>query len=335
MRIVIIGDIHLYDLSFRPWRLMGKRLLGQTNLWLHRRHAFNPKLLAPVMERAMSLQPDWLIFTGDLTTTALDSEFKMAAKALEPWLERDRVMVVPGNHDRYTYRAARRRRFEVFMGKAAPTLYPHVVDLSPHWRMIGIDSCCPRLVTSRGRVGRRQMDKIQQVIKETPKEQGLLVVCHYPVEVPPGYNHRWSHQLADADELAHVLKQAAGPVVFVHGHIHRPWHWRALELENVDSGPFRIINAGSPCMTSSSYPAGQGFWAMELAYGDTDTGIGAGTQATGQPTVQPSGQPRLESLIAHRLEYEAAEPALSETTRSGVNTTGPMLWRVQPQSLDL
>lgn len=323
MRIVIIGDIHLYDLSVRPWQLVGKRLLGQINLWMRRRHVFNPALIKPVLTRAMSLNPDWLIFSGDLTTTARDSEFAMAAKVIREsageMLERGRVLMVPGNHDRYTFTATHRKRFEAFMGNAVPRAFPHTVVLTPQWRMIGIDSCCPRLVSSRGRVGRKQLAKLATMIDQTPQGVGLVVVCHYPMMTPPDYHHRWSHQLADARELAQVVGRAKGPVVFVHGHIHRPWQWvpESAGLENV-----RMINAGSPCMTSSTFPAGQGFWAMDLPDPATET--------------QNQKMTQVSSLTAHRPIYDVTtDPAQGVTTQLGLDVLKALSWRVLPQDLNL
>ena len=71
-----------------------------------RARKFRLERLAEVVERAVSLRPDHVLITGDLTTTALRSEFEQAREALEPLARRPglRATVIPGNHDRYTSR---------------------------------------------------------------------------------------------------------------------------------------------------------------------------------------------------------------------------------------
>ena len=274
MRIAIIGDIHLYKLQVSLGQLFGKRLLGQCNLWLHRRHVFDPSLLGPVLTRAMSFQPDWLLFAGDLTTTAQDGEFALAARmlglaadsphagVLDPALSRGRVLAVPGNHDRYTYAATRGRRMEAFLGPIMPPAWPWRVALGERWQLIALDSCCPRPVSSRGEVDAPQLGRLRRLIRQTPPGMGTMVLCHYPFDVPPPRVHRPSHQLASRHVLREALKALPGPVVFVHGHIHEPWHWKLPAGEHPDFG---VLNTGSPCMTSQAFPAGQGFWELQVA----------------------------------------------------------------------
>ncbi len=102
MRLLLIGDIHAYRLYVSPWHLLGKALLGQTNLWLYRRRKFDLSLLPAVVARAVDLRPDLVLLSGDLTTTAYPGEFADVAAALRPLLAAVPTVAVPGNHDRYT-----------------------------------------------------------------------------------------------------------------------------------------------------------------------------------------------------------------------------------------
>lgn len=97
MRIVLLGDIHHYRLMVPPWQLLGKRLLGQANLWLNRRHSFDPSLLNPVIDRIADVAPDLILLSGDLTTTALRTEFADIAEQLAPLTDRFQTVIVPGN----------------------------------------------------------------------------------------------------------------------------------------------------------------------------------------------------------------------------------------------
>ena len=75
-----------------------------------------------MVERVQGLEPDHVLITGDLTTTALPSEFRGARQALAPLLaDPERATVLPGNHDRYSSGAVRSLRYEETFGMFAPT----------------------------------------------------------------------------------------------------------------------------------------------------------------------------------------------------------------------
>lgn len=260
-RVVLLGDVHQYRLAVAPWRLLGKRLLGQANLWLNRRHRFDRRLLIPAVRRIAQLRPDWLLLSGDLSTTALADEFADVAAALRPLAGCPRV-AVPGNHDRYTRAALRRRTAERALPGLYPDVFPHLRSLADGWALVALDAAVPRLLSSRGRIGRDQLDRAAAL--EVPAGVGLVVLCHYPFAVPPGVRWRQEHRLADAGPLADLVAAWAGrhpQVLYLHGHVHRPWHWRPM----VGGAPnVWAVNAGAPCHVGTDHPAGQGFWQLDL-----------------------------------------------------------------------
>ena len=262
MRIVLIGDIHTFSLWTAPWDLLGKRALGQANLWLRRRRRFNRALLEPTVSRAASLEPDLVLLSGDLTTTALTSEFVRVARALEPLTDRVDTVVVPGNHDRYTFTAARSRRLEQSFTKHVPTAFPQMTPLCGRWRLLAIDSSVPRVLSSRGRVGARQREEAAAILEPLTADDGLFVLTHYPLSNQPGHHAMpHNHQLEDADAVMDMLAACPARTFYVHGHIHRPWVSRREEprLSHVTD-----VNAGAPVMCTSTFPHGQGFWLIDL-----------------------------------------------------------------------
>ncbi|HEU5117451.1 MAG TPA: metallophosphoesterase, partial [Isosphaeraceae bacterium] len=113
MRIVHLSDVHIWSWSWNPLGLLNKRSLGLASLLAGRARRFRLERMEEVVERVRSREPDHLLITGDLTTTALEVEFREARRALEPLLsDRERVTILPGNHDRYTSGSVRRRLFE-------------------------------------------------------------------------------------------------------------------------------------------------------------------------------------------------------------------------------
>lgn len=260
-RLVLIGDVHLYRLWLAPWHLFSKRLLGQSNLLFNRRKTFRHEQLAAMMDDALALEPDLCLLSGDLTTTALKQEFVDVARALSPLTSRVPTVLVPGNHDRYTFRSARSRRIDRMMAKLCPPAFPHTRELTDRWRLLALDGAVPRWFNARGRLGKSQLASAEAYIASLDDSQGLVVLCHYPCVVPAGVHEHDSHALQERDALRAALERCRARVVYLHGHIHRPWHHEPGDGSGV---PFTCIDAGAPCMVSAEYPAGQGFYEIEL-----------------------------------------------------------------------
>lgn len=260
-RIAVMGDLHFYRLWVSPWRLLNKRILGQINLWWDRRHNFDRALLAPMLQRVVDVDPAMLLLTGDITMTALAEEFDDVRLALDVVCGRFPILAVPGNHDRYTPFSKRRRVMERCMPGLIPEAFPHVRSLSPRWKLLALDAAMPRLLSARGVVGREQVAAAEREVRKLTKDEGLVVMCHYPaIEKPTGHTTWWNHRLADAPAVRDMLGMCRAPIVYVHGHVHWPW---------IARGPAGIahmtdINVGAPIMRKADYPFGQGFWELEL-----------------------------------------------------------------------
>ncbi len=271
MRLVLLGDIHNYALGIWPWELLGKTFAGQMNLWLNRRRKFDRTLLAPTVARALACKPDMVVLSGDLTTTARSREFAPVAVALQPLLDAAPAVLLPGNHDRYTFTSLRRRRIERCFPRCVPEPFPHARPLIGRWRLLAVDAAVPRLFDSRGRIGNRQLQHARAIIESVQRDDGLLVLCHYPFGKPPSLPPmKAGHRLLDEDAWREAILSCRGRVILVHGHVHCPWLWR---VENDGATRVLDINAGSPTMVSSTsgsarhvgdWPRGQGFWEMQL-----------------------------------------------------------------------
>src|SRR2546428_11239623 len=83
MRIVHISDLHFWHITLHPRELVSKRLLGMCNLVLSRARKYRMSSMPLVVERIRTLEPDHVLVTGDLTSTALEEEFEAARHALE------------------------------------------------------------------------------------------------------------------------------------------------------------------------------------------------------------------------------------------------------------
>lgn len=261
MRIVLLGDIHFYRLWFAPWHLLSKRMLGHTNLLLNRRKVFRHELFDLLVQKAAALNPDRVLLSGDLTTTALKAEFLDCAKALRPLTDHVETVMVPGNHDRYTYSAHRSRRVDRLLEKICPPSFPHVEALTERWDLLALDAAVPRWFNAKGRLGATQYEGVERYLDTVEKGRGVVVLCHYPCVVPMEVHEHASHALDEAGPLKTLLANCPARVVYLHGHIHSPWHHEPGDGSGV---PFTCIDAGAPCMTGGEYPYGQGFYEITL-----------------------------------------------------------------------
>ncbi len=288
MRLALLGDVHLFSLAVRKRRLLSKRVFAHTNLVLNRQHRFNHAVLEASVERIAAMSPDLLLLSGDVTTSSLEREFEDFKRYLAPLAEKVPAVLVPGNHDRYTFRSRRVRRIETLLDTMMPMQFPHLRRLEPagsglqrpasRWSLLALDAAIPNRVFSRGALGRAQLAVAVEMIRNVRSDEGLVVLCHYPCAVPRGTPRGWTHDLAEHRVLREALASCAGRVVYLHGHIHRPWYAPPEVLPSVPNGkalqprlPFLCINAGSPCMVSPRYPAGQGFWELLLPDDPRDT----------------------------------------------------------------
>jgi len=259
VNLVVFGDLHVYRLWTWPWHLLSKRLLGQTNLWLNRRSKFDLDRLSPFVARATALEPTLVVHTGDLTTTALKTEFEYAAEELAPLLDRGEMYLVPGNHDRYTFTSSRDKRFEHYFGAHTPTQYPWHRKLNATTHLIGIDPTRPRMFNASGRLGGAQLERVRGMLAAIEAGEQLVLAGHYPLGVPEGLPPEpVGHAMNDAKQLIALLREAGHPTLYLHGHVHQPWCWRLTEAPNVVA-----INAGAPIMRDPLHPTGQGFWQCQ------------------------------------------------------------------------
>ncbi len=261
MRIVHLSDIHFWQYAFNPLRLMSKRLAGMASLLAGRARRFRLAGIPRLVDRVSSLEPDHILITGDLTTTALPDEFRAARRALAPWLdEPERLTVIPGNHDRYTWWAHRSRRFEKFFGEFAPRLrYPWLRQIDPFTAILGLDPT-QAAVTARGRLAPAQVDEAKELVASAgSRASRLIVACHYPVAVPDPFERELlGKRMLNANELRRWLA-TIGAHLYCCGHIHATWAHRPADL------PGQLcLNPGAPLLRSHSGRNRPGFLEIDL-----------------------------------------------------------------------
>lgn len=227
-KLLHIADLHFWEVVWNPLRLLNKRFLGNLNVWLRRRHEFLMDRAEAYADYAASLGIPHVLLTGDFSSTSTDAEFARAA-AFVKGLERRglRVILLPGNHDVYTFESVRRGRFEQYFGEYLPEGgYPQRYTLDKEVTLVVAPTVTPNLLSSKGCISPGQIEATCRLIEEAPPGP-VLVAGHYPV-LPKthGYHSSPSRRLRNADAFREALGATGRDLLYIAGHVHRFSHTR-------------------------------------------------------------------------------------------------------------
>ena len=223
LRFAHVSDIHLLDLrGVMPWSYVNKRATGAVNLALNRRRKHDDRLFDMALQRARDSRVDRLVVTGDVTNLSLDPEFALVRHKFKgagmP------VTVIPGNHDAYTGGAARRQRFEHFLGghmqgeRASGHLYPFVQRYNGV-TLVAVSTAVATLpLFATGQLGAAQLQRLDAALQHTDREESACVVLiHHPVV--EGVSKK-RHELLDLQAFGDVIRRHDVDLI-LHGHEHR------------------------------------------------------------------------------------------------------------------
>src|SRR5262245_46243046 len=196
VRLCHFSDVHL---TIRPlgWTVrdvFGKRTTGWMNLSLlgrGKRFQHAPSVVDVLRCDLSTRGFDHIVFSGDATMLGFDSEMFAAAEAigvndttLPP------AIAVPGNHDVYVARAARRRAFEEAFRpwqegqRVGDSHYPFARKVGHVW-LIGVNSARANFWPwdASGKVGEKQLERLRE-LAATLDSGPRIVVSHYPILMP-------------------------------------------------------------------------------------------------------------------------------------------------------
>ena len=245
MKLIHLSDIHIWRYTWDIRRYLSSRVVGMIEQLRGRARQFPMDRLGAVVSRVMELEPDHILITGDITTTALPSEFREAKRVLGPLLsDPERVSIVPGNHDRTTGRSYRTRRFESVFGAYMPSLtFPWLRQLDPETAILGLDPTRPWF-SAHGLLGEEQLRAARAITSDPDRRpRRLIVACHYPVAAPVLYQRELFNKRLNNDTAVRAWLAGIGPHLYCCGHVHAAWAFQPPSL------PEQIcLNAGAPLL---------------------------------------------------------------------------------------
>lgn len=223
--ILHIADLHFWKIVRNPIYLLNKRFLGNLTVLLRRRHDFDMARAEPYSDAIADVAADTgantVLLTGDFVSTSLRDEFALALAFVQGLRRRGlQIRLLPGNHDVYTFRSYRRKRFERFFGEfLPPDGYPSLMRLPGGTPLILVPTVRPRHFSARGHVSLQEIAQVETLLAQA--EAPVLVAGHYPVlHKTRGYvSGRW-RRLQNAGKLRRVMGQSGKNILYAAGHVH-------------------------------------------------------------------------------------------------------------------
>ncbi|MBN4067174.1 metallophosphoesterase [Simkania negevensis] len=250
LRLAHLSDIHFGHITLSPSQFLSKRWLGNLNLLLHRRYIYQYDAVYQLPLLLREYDVDLVCISGDLTTTALEQEYSIAAEFVR-MLEAEgmTVLLIPGNHDHYTREAFKSKLFYQYFhipqNKIDASL-PHYslkedriccTQLNEIWWWIGLDTTLSTpLLSAFGLFSDELAERLHAVLEAIPDQAHVVVANHYPIisHAPK------SRQLRNSEKLEKVLLEHPQVKIYLHGHEHQH---RIIDCRNQHR--FYQLNSGS------------------------------------------------------------------------------------------
>jgi 3',5'-cyclic AMP phosphodiesterase CpdA len=277
----------------------------------------NLRLLRAARAVAQSA-PDVVVITGDLTDDG--DGYELVKGAFSRFVDKGRLLAIPGNHDLYLFPIAgsgrprataesKRKAWQAFakdLGLELDACGAFTRELPQGDAIVvGLDSCARAqrsFFRQNGAIGSAQLEYLRKVAGSSAWKKAhhkIVLLHHHVVPLPHGVGKRapteFAMRLDDATAVAEVLNEV-GATLVMHGHRH------VSEERQPAGSNFRIL--ASPSLTlgcrSGDVPS---FWRVELAEHAHATRVRIAVAAVEQeddPTLTggpPPGSPPSEPLI--------------------------------------
>lgn len=245
MKIAHLSDIHFFKYEITLGTLFSKRLLGTLNYYFNRKShtlEFDPFELPRFLKEK---EVTHLVITGDFTTTSTEAEFEIASKFIKEFENQGfRIFLIPGNHDCYTKSSEKQKRFYKYLPASLELREEGLsyLDFGGGYKCITLDTTIATPYwSSQGLFSERLERKLQQMLKNIPKEQPLIVMNHFPVFQG---NRPQRHQMKRFESLRAILEEHPNIMLYLYGHTHKSEFSSSHPLM-INSGSLTLSKQGS------------------------------------------------------------------------------------------
>ncbi len=226
-RFAHISDLHFSKLTWDPFQLFSKRWLGNLNVLLARRHAFDSNHLTTLLPIFHERKVEAVLITGDLSSTSHPQEFLLAKEFINNLKsEGFRVFTLPGNHDHYTRQAYKSKLFYDFFDSKYDEHSDYCLKkdgvtataLKEHWWLVVLDTALSTsLLSSNGLFSPEIEQRLKEVLDKIPFNDAVILMNHFPI-----FSNEFSRKnLLRREALKQLLEKHKQVKFFLHGHTHR------------------------------------------------------------------------------------------------------------------
>ena len=251
LRMIHISDLHFSKISFCLSQFFSKRWIGVMNLVFSRKKSFHPYPLWQLIDLFDKIQANYLIVTGDITSTSHREEF-LSAKELFSAMEKHnlRLFYLPGNHDQYTKKDYHKRTFYKYFSN--PFLHTekaishfqlrlHGVEahyLQDKWWLVLMDTAkATSFFSSRGHFTPSIENNLLSLLSQIPKKDKIILANHFPFS-----QHESPRKiLVRGKRLQEIIQNNSQIYFYLHGHTH------AHSLANLQPNKLPIVLDSGSC----------------------------------------------------------------------------------------
>ncbi len=199
----------------------------------------NHRVIGPLVDAIVTLAPDLVAVSGDLTQRARSSQFKDARAFL------DRLptpqIVVPGNHDVPLHNLAARflQPLHKYRRYITDDLRPFFHD--EEMAVLGVNTA-RALTIKDGRVNQEQVAWMSERLRACDPGVVKIVVTHHPFDVPEGHDER---NLVGRARMAMEALARCGADVFLAGHLHISHTSHSAARYQIQGHSALVVQAGT------------------------------------------------------------------------------------------
>ena len=227
MRFAQISDLHFGSFSLSPFQFFSKRWLGNFNYFFKRKKEFAHDRLLELIDLFKAQKITHVIITGDLSVTGRKIELKMAEQFVQ-LLKKENIIVftIPGNHDHYTKRSYRKKRFYRFFDSHYDQNCPfnlkdHKVTYTQFsngvWLLALDTAVATSFISSEGYFSPEAEENLEKVLSQIPSQDTVILLNHFPFF----QNDAVKKRLVRGPILKNILQKYPNILLYLHGHTHR------------------------------------------------------------------------------------------------------------------
>ncbi len=231
MKIAHFSDSHI-TAPFRAGlipALFSKRLTGMVNLYLRRRYqlSYSERNLNRVLNDIKGRNVDYTIFSGDISSFSLRDEFLRAREIIYNSINDDKIYLIPGNHDQYTYLTSKNDLFHsIFTSKNdfASFPYPKIRIFKGEIIFLSINTARfnPLFFDASGHADMSEIARAQAFLDSIRDNIPVILVIHHSLLRPDGSKDSYFHKIRNDRDIFDFIRKNNIKHVFS-GHIHKAY----------------------------------------------------------------------------------------------------------------